>query len=131
MSARGIRNNNPGNIRLNAHVHWLGQSDEQTDGSFVQFDKPEYGIRAICRIMRSYKRQGIDTLDDAINRWAPPSENDTTAYVNAVCKGCGKEPSEPVDFDLIMPQLISAIIWHENGDNPYTLDQINAGVALA
>lgn len=131
MTARGIRNNSPGNIRLNPHVHWLGQSQEQTDGSFVQFDKPEFGIRAIVRILRSYQRDGINTVSGAINRWAPPNENDTHAYVDAVCKGCGKKPDEVVDFNLIMPQLVSSIIWHECGDNPYTQEQINAWIALA
>lgn len=131
MISRGIRNNNPMNIRLNANVHWLGQSDEQTDPSFVQFDQPEYGIRAGVRILRSYARHGIDTIGGALTRYAPPNENDTTAYIDAVCKSCNKRANEAVDFNNIMPQLVNAIIWHENGDNPYTPAQIAAGIALA
>jgi hypothetical protein len=128
---RGIRNNNPGNIRLNQNVHWFGQSADQTDGSFVQFDMPEYGIRAIVRILRSYQRHGINTIAGVLNRYAPPSENDTTAYINAVCKGCAVHSDEVVDFNDIMPQLVGAIIWHEQGDNPYTPEQIATGIALA
>jgi hypothetical protein len=128
---RGIRLQNPGNIRLNPNVHWMGQSEEQPDSSFVQFDKPEYGIRAMVRIFRSYKRQGIDTIAGLLNRYAPPSENDTGAYISAVCKSCNKQASEVVDFNDIMPQLVNAIIWHEQGDNPYTPEQIATGIALA
>jgi hypothetical protein len=128
---RGIRNNNPGNIRLSPNVHWFGQSADQADGSFVQFDMPEYGIRAIVRIMHSYQRLGINTIKDVINRWAPPNENDSAAYVDAVCKGCNKSATEVVVLNDIMPELVNAIIWHENGDNPYTPEQIATGIALA
>lgn len=128
---RGERNENPGNIRHVSGVTWQGQSANQTDESFVQFDDPIYGIRAIARIMKSYERQGLDTIAEAIDRWAPPNENNSVAYVNAVCKACGVEPDDKVDFDAIMPQLVKAIIVHENGENIYSDDQINQGIALA
>jgi hypothetical protein len=128
---RGIRNNNPGNIRRQDGVTWHMQSAVQDDLSFVKFDKPEYGIRAMVRILRSYQRRGIDTINDVINSWSPPSENDTKAYVSAVCAFCMREPEDKIKLDDIMPELVQAIIWHENGSNPYTPDQIAAGIALA
>jgi hypothetical protein len=131
MIARGIRNNNPGNIRLVSGVTWVGQSAEQTDGSFVQFDDPTYGIRAIVRIMRSYERVGIDTIALAIDRWAPPNENDSDAYIDAVCQGCGVGARDVVSLEAIMPALVKAIILHENGQQPYTDAQIAQGVSLA
>jgi hypothetical protein len=128
---RGIRNNNPMNIRLNPNVHWQGQSEEQTDGSFVQFVSPEMGIRAGVRILRSYARQGINTISGVLNRYAPPSENDTTAYVDAVCKACNKQATEVIDLNDIMMALVKAIIWHECGDCPYTPEQIASVIAMA
>lgn len=128
---RGERNHNPGNIRLVPGVQWLGESSTQTDDAFVQFSDPIYGIRAIARIMASYERRGLNTLADAINRWAPPNENDSDAYVTDVCKQCGVEPDDVVDFKMVMPQLVKAIIRHENGEVIYTEDQINRGIALA
>jgi len=128
---RGIANFNPGNIRRVETVVWKGQEQTQTDASFVQFVTPEYGIRAICRILTSYKRDGLNTIREAINRWAPPVENNTTAYIDSVCHSCNLGPDDVVDFTTVMPILIRAIIFHENGQDPYTDDQIRKGISLA
>jgi len=128
---RGIRNNNPGNIRHVLGVTWVGQSSEQTDTAFVQFKDPIYGIRAIARILRSYERQGIYTLGDAIDRWAPPNENNSQAYVDDVCGQCNLSPDQPVSLNDVLVPLIEAIIQHENGQQPYTEEQIRQGIALA
>lgn len=128
---RGERNNNPGNIRHVPGTVWQGQSAQQTDDAFVQFTDPVYGIRAIARIMRAYEKQGIHTLADAIDRWAPPNENNSSAYVSAVCQECGRNPDETLSLDSIMPRLVRAIIHHENGEVIYTDDQISQGIALA
>ena len=127
---RGIRNNNPGNIRRSA-VDWLGLSAEQTDPDFFQFEQPQYGIRAIARILKTYQREGVQTLWEAINHWAPPTENDTDAYVKAVCTACDLLPTTKTDFSQIMPQLVKAIIQHENGQQPYSDALIRYAVALA
>jgi hypothetical protein len=128
---RGERNNNPGNVR---HVHgvtWEGQSQSQMDDAFVQFDDPVYGIRAIVRIMRSYQKEGLSTIQGIINRWAPPNENNSQAYVAAVCSYCGVTQYDPVDFNTLMPMLVKAIIQHENGEMVYSDDQISKGISLA
>lgn len=131
MSARGIRNNNPGNIRHVREVVWLGQSALQTDDSFVQFDMPVYGVRAIVRILRSYERKGIRTLREAISRWAPPNENDSDAYVSAVSAACHISPDDPLGLEPVMPALVKAIIRHENGELPYTDELIAKGIEIA
>lgn len=131
MSTRGERNNNPGNVRHVAGTTWKGQRDEQTDTSFVQFTDPVFGIRAIVRILRSYEREGLHTIQSAIDRWAPPNENNSQAYVMAVCEDCDIAPSDVVDFTDIMPKLVRAIIRHENGEVIYSDEQINQGIELA
>lgn len=128
---RGLRNNNPGNIRRVDGVIWRGQEATQTDPDFVQFLTPEYGIRAIARILHNYKREGLNTIKQAINKWAPPNENITSAYVEDVCQRCSYKPDDVVDFDAIMPQLVKAIIVHENAMQPYPDVQINKGISLA
>lgn len=127
---RGIRNFNPGNIRRNATV-WMGMAAIQNDPSFVVFVAPEYGIRAIAKIMRSYRALGLNTIREVVRRWAPPSENNTDAYVAAVCAECSVGPDDTIDLDNVMPLLVKAIIYHENGVCPYTDEQINSGIALA
>ena len=85
---RGIRNNNPLNIRHSAD-RWQGARIEQTDKSFVQFESMAYGYRAAWKILESYwkhfhsLRQPF-TVRSIIARWAPPEENDVPAYVKTV-----------------------------------------------
>ena len=128
---RGERLNNPGNIRHVPDTDWQGQTLEQPDPSFVQFTDPVYGIRAIARILHAYENQGIHTLAEAIDRWAPPNENNSAAYVSDVCARCGVGPDDVVSLHDILPQLIKAIIQHENGECIYSDTQIAQGIALA
>lgn len=129
---RGERNNNPGNIRRVVGVTWVGAAaDQSTDESFVVFTSPLYGIRAICRVMRSYGRAGLKTIHEIINRWAPPNENDSGAYVAAVCTSCNFGPDEIIDIEASMGQLIEAIIHHENGRCIYASWLIRQGINLA
>ncbi len=126
---RGIRNKNPGNIERGNDV-WLGMSDNQSDSRFVVFDSPEYGIRAMKRILTSYANRGLVTIEDIISTWAPSVENDTNSYINSVSKRIGIEPDQPLT-DADYPQLIAAIIHHENGMNPYSQELIERGIELA
>jgi hypothetical protein len=124
---RGIRNNNPGNIRDDG-TQWRGVKGN--DGAFCVFDTPENGIRAIAKILKSYQSKGIDTIHEIINRWAPPSENNTTAYVCAVAEECGINADKLIT-SADWPEVIAAIIRHENGQQPYTKDQILTGIGAA
>ena len=94
---RGIRNNNPLNIRHSAD-QWQGVREEQTDKSFVQFKSMAYGYRAAWKTLQSYYnrfcRQGkAFTVRSIISRWAPPNENHTEAYIRTVLQlsGIGEE----------------------------------------
>lgn len=88
MKSRGIRNNNPLNIRHSAS-RWQGARKEQDDSSFVQFETMAYGYRAAWKVLESYwkhfrsQRQPF-TVENIIRRWAPPSENCTDAYIRTV-----------------------------------------------
>jgi hypothetical protein len=127
--ARGLRNNNPGNIERTATV-WRGMSADQSgDSRFIVFSSPEWGIRAMARVLRNYINRGQDTVREIINTWAPPSENDTGAYVRAVAASIGVDPDARVS-DAQMPGLIAAIIKHENGSQPYPQELIARGIEL-
>jgi hypothetical protein len=130
---RGERNFNPGNIRRIADVVWDGENpDQSSDPDFVVFLAAEYGIRAIALILKSYAKRGLNTVQGIINRWAPPSDdNNTAAYVAAVCVECGVDPTAPIDVGTNMPNLVVGIIQHENGENIYTPEQIESGIELA
>lgn len=129
---RGLRNNNPGNIRYNADTEWLGMDiPPQDDGGFIRFASPEYGVRAMARILSNYMSGGFNTITNIISRWAPPGDNNNTAaYVASVSSQMGVDPYATLDSAYI-PELIGAIIRHENGINPYSEATIQAGVLLA
>lgn len=128
---RGLRNNNPGNIR-HSGTQWHGMSATQTDPAFIQFIEPKWGIRALARTLQTYStRYGLNTVRGIINRWAPPSENDTGSYVDAVARALGVSPDAQIDVFARAGDLTRAIIKHENGLQPYSLAELNAGLSLA
>jgi len=131
---RGIRNNNPGNIRWGENWQGLVPEDQRTDKSFCQFVHPKYGIRAIAKIMFTYEsKYGLNTIEKIISRWAPPNENNTEAYINAVSQYMGVPTKTPLDLKKYetMGPLVEAITLHENGKMPYSHDVINQGLILA
>ncbi len=128
---RGIRNNNPGNINKGIGFQGEIQGD---DSRFATFETPEMGIRALAKNLITYDRKyGLNTPQAIINRWAPSNENNTNAYVNVVSKALGVNPTDKLNMrdPAVMAKLASAIIQHENGQNPYSAEQINAGVNMA
>lgn len=142
MLPRGIRNNNPGNIRLSSDK-WQGLKRHQEDPAFFQFEAPEWGIRAVARVLITYqdkRRAGdgsrIDTVREIIERWAPRSENNTDAYVRHVRKVMGFDPSDTVPLpDVhqyeVMRSLVCAIIKHENAGYAYPDAVLDEGLRLA
>lgn len=129
---RGVRNNNPGNLEASSSNPWVGQTG--SDGRFAKFETPEHGIRALGRNLLSYQRQGIDTVSDIINRWAPPTDNnDTAAYIKSVCAQLGVKADQPLDASNpdTLQALCAAIIKHENGSQPYSNEQLSTGVSAA
>lgn len=127
---RGLRNNNPGNIERTS-VKWKGMAaDQSSDPRFIVFTAPQWGIRAIARILLGDWREGQDTIASLIHEWAPPVENDTDAYVKAVGSSCRVDPYAPCDIPDLLPALIAGIIRHENGSQPYSLETIQLGIDL-
>lgn len=134
---RGIRNNNPGNIEFNANNEWQGQTG--SDGRFAKFETPEHGIRALGKNLLSYQRQGYETPEQIITRWAPPGkdgkENDTDAYIKKVCADLGVPADQPLDLTNIdtLTSLCASIMKHENGAGkvPFTPEQVSTGVQAA
>lgn len=130
---RGVRNNNPGNIRLSSNK-WVGQTGD--DGAFAKFATPEHGIRALGKNLLSYARQGFVTPEQIINRWAPPEDNnDTQAYIEYVSDYLGVAPNQPLDLTNLdtLTHLSTAIMYKENGRNRvnYTDEQIATGIQSA
>jgi len=102
---------------------------------FVIFSSAHYGLRALAKLLITYRlKYGLDCVEEIIGRWAPTSENDTRAYVNAVAREVGVSPTETINVvtdPAMLGRLVAAIVRHENGQQPYSTEQINAAVADA
>lgn len=98
---RGIRNNNPLNIRKGSS--WKGERPVQTDPAFEEFISMEYGIRAGLRLIRNHingfkgTRPKMNTLKKLISVWAPPTENATSNYVEFVASHVGLSSTAILD----------------------------------
>lgn len=130
---RGERNFNPGNIRCSDQT-FLGEIVPSQDAEFKQFQDFVHGVRAIAKILLTYyRRHGINTVRMIVNRWAPPSENDTEAYIDDVCLSTGLKSYDQFRVDdrqdLIL--VVQALIKHENGKVVCTREEIEQGVDMA
>lgn len=124
---RGIRNLNPGNIEKNA-IRWKGQV-ACSDARFVCFDSPVNGIRAMAIVLYSYHHvHGIVHLEDVIDRWSPPRENDTEALQAALSSLLGTAYTIGPEN---IHRLVKALIRIENGIQPYTDETIQRGIRNA
>lgn len=113
---RGIRNNNPLNIRIGNT--WLGEIPNPTDSDFEQFVSVRYGLRAAFVIMRRYiRRYGRNTPAKIIRAWAPAVENNTQRYIEVVCKRSLIAPDEVIDYadKNTMVRLVKAMAFVECG----------------
>ncbi len=131
---RGIRNHNPGNIKL-SRDRWQGLAPVQGDSTFFQFTAPTMGIRALARTLITYQdRHELTTVRQMISRWAPPADgNPTERYVHYVGEYMHVAPDASVDMHRFddARALVEAIIWYENGQQPYGPRVIGKGLMLA
>lgn len=95
---RGVRNNNPLNIRKGND--WQNERHPQSDPAFEEFKTLEDGWRAGFIIIRNYlkKRPPVNTPRKIISRWAPKSENLTSRYLDYVCNRAVLLSDEPLKW---------------------------------
>ena len=110
MLPRGIRNHNPLNIRRSKD-QWKGMAEVQNDRAFVQFKSLEYGWRAAFYLLTRtyYHKYRLYTIRGIISRWAPSSENNTSAYIANVSRLTGIDPDEPIGIPSDKPSRWMAV----------------------
>ena len=128
---RGIRNNNPLNIRIGNT--WLGERQNPQDSSFEEFVSIEYGYRAAFCILRRYiRRYRRNTVTAIVSAWAPATENNTRRYIDFVCNKMGIAPDDIIKYEQadVMVSLVSALQLMECGvaANP---DKVRRGYDMA
>lgn len=143
MLPLGLRQNNPGNIRpLPGGQLWQGQTGSAN--GFCIFATMPDGVRALAKNLLAYyehddgKGGRIDTVSEAIARWAPPKDrNNTEAYIAFVCSVLKCGPDDEFDFhdrDFLF-WMITAIGEEEQGHDAFTQnvsdDDIQRGIDSA
>lgn len=113
---RGLRNNNPGNIRRNSDV-FQGEINPSRDKEFKQFKNMAYGYRAMYKILSNYyNKYQLNTIRKMISRWAPENENNTAAYVSLVSSYSGVGSDDLISFDREqMIRIVAGMSRVENG----------------
>jgi hypothetical protein len=130
---RGIRNNNPGNIRHGQNWQGLHPKSRELDSAFCVFTDPIFGIRALAKVLMNYEKlYGLNTVRQIIGRYAPPNENQTTAYIQSVAKQLNVYPDTVIDISErgVLTVFLKAVIRMENGCQPYTDETIQKGIDL-
>lgn len=139
-TARSIRNNNPGNIRVGDPWRGLATPAEMTpaqraETEFCVFSAPKWGFRAMAVILMAYQdRHALLSVGAMVDRWAPPTENDTAAYIASVCRALGIGRDQPVDVQdwQVMRPLVEAIARVESGGAfPWSEAEVDEGLKLA
>ena len=127
---RGWRNNNPGNL-TESSIDWDGEIDENYDPQFEEFSSPEYGIRAMGKLLLNYQAiHGIDTVSGIIQRYAPDHENPTGDYIAFVCEETGLKPDESINISAHLFPLVKAVIYFEMGVQPYSDELIKTSLEM-
>ena len=116
LRTRGMRNNNPGNLRA-------GQGQIGTDSSgYAVFPTREAGYNAAARQLKGYANAGLDNIASIVTKWAPHSENDTYSYINSVVQNMndkGFDVDALTQLDLsnskVLKALLDSMINHEVG----------------
>lgn len=128
-SSRGIRNNNPGNLRK-TNDKWQGMNGNDSEG-YLTFESPQAGLRAlVVNLVNQDKLHGLKTINDIMGKYAPPEENDTASYIKFVSERVGVAPDKEINFDdpEVMSKFTNAVITMENGGNPYSAEMVDGAV---
>ena len=131
LTPRGIRNNNPGNIRFNERFIWRGQSGQDSE-HFLQFTDALHGIRAMALLLGDYvEYHGIRSIRALIERWAPYPLYRVGPYADYVARACLVDPTERIHLLGYALCIITSMIQFENGENPYSAVLIQKAINLS
>ena len=117
---KGILLNNAGNLK-HSHDKWEGEARLQRDKVYVRFLTPQAGIRAMMKTLLTYEDlYHITTIRLIIERYAPPKENNTEAYIADICSKLGVPDNMFLNITKpeILMTLAEAMVLHEQGHAP-------------
>lgn len=128
---RAERNNNPGNL------NFAGQAgatlEEGSNARFAKFGSTAEGVSALAKQLQRYGERGLDTVSKIINKYAPSSENNTQAYIDALSKRLGVSGDQRLDLSdsTTLTGLIKGIARHEAGSDYLSDSDVMTGLSMA
>ncbi|MCG7488584.1 structural protein P5 [Vibrio sp. Of14-4] len=129
VMSRGIRNNNPLNIRYSASNKWLGEVKKKHDYDFEEFISVEYGFRAAYKTLMTYRNKyNIKTIEKIIFRFSPPNENDTENIIKKISIMSGIPRDKIIENDEY-PIIIKNMAIIESG-NSFPIKIIKKGISI-
>jgi hypothetical protein len=131
--ARGMKNNNPGNLIDNAWTQSL-PGYKGSDGKFAIFDTPQHGAIALDTNLAHYGTKGIDTPLGIASTWAPASDNNNpNSYGGQIAKSLGVGLNDKININdpAIRSKVGQAIGLVENGPGKSTGFTVGVGAPTA
>lgn len=114
---------NPLNVRYCEANKWKGQVGEYK--GFAMFASVDDGLRAAMKILLVYMgKYRLVTVAQIINRWAPPSENNTKQYVWNVCKASSLYASDAIATKQEFINLVVSMAFIESQFNDVALVEV-------
>lgn len=110
----GVGLNNPGNLRSNNRWN-LGKVGEK--GGFNMYSSWDWGLLAMAGLIRYWRKRGLKSIRTLLNKWAPPTENNTSGYVQSVSKATNIHPDTTLTTDEQIVQVMRAMIRVEIGQD--------------
>ena len=97
QGSRARRNNNPGNIEWGSFAAQHGATGREPDlahskGRFAVFPSADIGFVALKQLLLEH--YATLTVEAAILKYAPPSENDSESYIRNICNWAQCKPTD-------------------------------------
>lgn len=142
---RNVQNNNLGNIKHNPNNNWEGQTKEKKDGTFVSFETPEHGVRALARVVKA-NINATNSIEQYVNRYASePKEKEyykrtgklmphLQNYAKVIASSQGIRDIKKMPKDINMKKWIKATAVAEGGGKAlkyFTDDVIERGINMS
>ena len=127
---RAWRNNNPGNIEYGDFAKSMGAIG--SDGRFAIFPTPEMGRDAKNNLLfESHKYKGL-SIEKAMESYAPPSENDTNAYIKRITDALGLPKNTNLsNLTLDQRKIFLDAIQKMEGRSTGKVEVLREGLGLA
>lgn len=122
VGAEEFRGNNPGNLR------------NPGGSGFQRFASTQAGLTAMANQLGLYfNRDGLDTIGGIVSKYAPPSENPTSAYIANVAQRTGFQPNQHLDMNdpATLGAVMQAMLVQEQGKNGSAISAKEIGEAVA